>query len=111
MTEEWRDSHYKFYGTGERCFVFSIDRDLNKGKLESENINVYEPTLNNNKYQMSDDKCITIGSSQNGRSAIYISKDFNDAYTSENETFNNPQLTKTRDVKVKKFEVWSFDEL
>jgi hypothetical protein len=107
-----------FYGSGESCFVFNYVRtELAKKaatdppKFLTENINVFDPSYVNHRYQHSDLKSITLGASEDGSSAIYIGDEFRKGYTSANDTFTNPQLTKHKDFSIVKLEVWGFDEL
>jgi hypothetical protein len=111
MTEEWHPTCYTFYGNGENCFVFSMERVKRKGEFESEDIIIYDPTFLNDKYQCSDEKSLTIGGSKHGDSCLYISNNFKHGYSSVNDTFNNPNLSREKDFLIMKFEVWGFDEL
>ena len=107
---EWRMSN-QFYGSGESCFLFSLEQLTNKtGHRMCSNIHVYDPTYNNNRYQNSDEKSITLGAGEKGRSALWINTtEFKHGYTSLNDTFTNPQLTKDPDFRIKRFEVWGFN--
>ena len=57
-----------------------------------ENINIYDPLYNNNRYQFSDMKSLMVGSSDNGNSGIYITDEFRNGYTGVNETYDNPTI-------------------
>ena len=59
----------------------------------------------------SDERSITLGGGNDkGSSSIFINNYFKDGYTGESDTYNNPQMTKNKDFKVLKFEVWGFNE-
>ena len=116
-TEAWHNAP-AFYGSGEACFVFNYVRTEITKKTPSapasfltESIDVFDPTYANHRYQHSDLKSITLGASEDGSSAIYISEEFRTGYTAASETFGNPQLTTYKDFKIVKLEVWGLDEL
>ena len=102
MSEYWYNSKENFYGSGDGIFLFKIcDQD----------VEIYEATFVNDRYQHSDNQSITVGSGLDGKSSIYITKNFLSGYSGPSETFTNPQLSSKRDFKIIKFEVWGFDHL
>lgn len=117
MIEPWKNSR-GFYGSGYQSFLFKLERTKqdtqNIGqstgdKYLTTSIQVYDPKYTDNHFQHSDDRSITLGGGDNSGSSIYITNFFKEGYTGESETYNNPQLTDSKDFKVLKFEVWGFD--
>lgn len=112
MTEEWHQSR-TFYGCGDGSFVFRIKKiplKENGPKINSD-IDVYDPTYENDRFQYSDRTSLTIGASDKGGSALYIGSNFKSGYSGPNDTFTNPVLTSEKDFLVKRFEIWGFDYL
>lgn len=111
MVEEWHVTR-EFYGSGYQSFLFKFDRSKQSNdKYLTNNIEVYDPKYLNNRYQHSDHECITLGSNDQGNSSIFITKNFKEGYTGESDTYTNPQLSHEKHFRVKRFEVWGFDEL
>lgn len=80
--------------------------------LETDSLEVFEPTFKNNYYQHSNHNSLTIGSSDKGESSIFIGDNFLRGYTSDkSETFEHLILSSQRDFQIKKFEAWGFDWL
>ena len=67
----------------------------------------------NSRFQHSDDKSITIGSSEKGDSALFIGEYFKTGTSSaECETYlMNGTLSKSKNFSIKKFEVWGFNDI
>lgn len=124
MVEEWHQSK-EFYGSGAGSFVFRFVRvNMDEAGQHSDaanrhhsrqtitdNVEIFWPSIINNRYQASSRDSLTIGSSLNGSCALFISDRFRQGRSAACETFENPPLSRGKDFKIKRFEVWGFDWL
>lgn len=103
--EEWHRSN-QFYGCGADMFLFKLGRIQRNARgeniWETDNLETFEPTFLNNKYQYSDSRSLTIGSSPDGQSSLYLSDNFATGISSgESETFDSPVLSSQKHFTVK----------
>jgi len=97
VSEEWKDSGQKFFGTGE-CFVFSL-----KPKFAC-----YKWTRANDYFMVATKEYIGMGGGTSSRYAFYIDSDLNFGTSEVSNTFLNKQLSGTEEFNCVVVEVWGF---